>query len=723
MAIRVQAPNGDIVEFPDGTADDVMSKAMSETYGKQSASSDSAVIPGKTDTGVAKLISGQSGGNQLSNTQDGSVSADNLSRSFATGAPIIGGLLNKLDAVTNATLAPVVDPLLPNSFQKLPGKTWGDRYQQALDIQQGKDQAFHEQHPYVDTATQLAGGVAATIPAVVAAPGLFGAGTASLPTRVAIGGATGGAIGGTDAAIRSEGDPVSTAVGTGVGTVLGAAGPAVGEVAGNIYRNITGRAATNAAAEQAGVSRPAVDVVARSLGADNALADTSANIAAAGPRAMLADAGPSTLSTLDTAIQRGGPGAGQAAQRVGNRAAGAAQDVNQALDTAFGPSEGMVAPLEALRTSTQPARAAAYDAAYATPIDYASSTGQALQNVVENRVPASVINRANNLMRVNGEQSQQILANIADDGTVTFQRLPDVRQLDYITRALNDVSRAGDGNGALGGNTAEGRAYGNLARTIRDMTSSLVPEYRTALNTAAEPIAQREATLFGQRLLSPTVSRDEAQAFVAGMSDAELRSLRGGVRSKIAETLANVKRAASDPNVDARQGVQAIRDLSSDAAREKLATILGQDEADSFFRAVDQAARSFDLRAGVAANSRTYARQAATRAVDEATAPGPIETLATGRPVEAGRTMLQRLLGVGPEAQLGRQDAAWADIANLLTQPVDGANSSFFQAIQGAANRLPVIDRTASAITRNTASVGGVLAPQASRLAAQGIRQ
>jgi hypothetical protein len=33
MPIQIQAPNGELVEFPDGTADDVMSKAMQETYG------------------------------------------------------------------------------------------------------------------------------------------------------------------------------------------------------------------------------------------------------------------------------------------------------------------------------------------------------------------------------------------------------------------------------------------------------------------------------------------------------------------------------------------------------------------------------------------------------------------------------------------------------------------------------------------------------------------
>jgi hypothetical protein len=44
---------------------------------------------------------------------------EGVTRAAARGVPIIGGLLNKADAATNAALAPVVDPLLPESFQSV----------------------------------------------------------------------------------------------------------------------------------------------------------------------------------------------------------------------------------------------------------------------------------------------------------------------------------------------------------------------------------------------------------------------------------------------------------------------------------------------------------------------------------------------------------------------------------------------------------------------------
>jgi hypothetical protein len=587
----------------------------------------------------------------------------------------------------------------------------GGSYDENLRQAQGITQRAQEEHPWVTTGASIAGAVGGTIPMIAAAPAAFGVGVSSTPAAMALSGASGLAIGTTDAGVRSDWDPWEMAKGGGLGLGMGLTGPLVGDLAGRGYKAFQSSRATADAARQAGTSPEAVDVVARAMGADNALGATNANIQAAGPGAMLADAGPSTLSTLDTAIQRGGPRAGEAASRINARAELATQDINAALDAGLGAPEGMVKPLIALRQQTQPARAAAYDAAYATPIDYADPRGIALEKVVKTRVPQSAINRANELMRVNGEESQQILAKIADDGSVVFETLPDVRQLDYITRGLKDVASEADGKGKLGGQTDIGRAYEGLSREIRNLTKSLVPEYKTALDTAAAPIAARESKLFGQTMLSPSVARDEVEAFVSGLSDAELKSLRGGLRSQFAEKLSNVKRTVNDPNVDARQGVAALRDLSSDAAREKLATVMGKSEADAMMKAVDQAAKAFDIRAGVATNSRTYARQTAERAVDAATQPGIIENAASGRPWASSQGFLQGLFGTGPQAQLGRQDAAWGEIANILTQPANQGGGAFMQALQGAAGRLPVIDQNAAritdAVTRGTAISAG----------------
>lgn len=640
----------------------------------------------------------------------------------------LGGRWGELGAgLTSAVEGiPVAGPYLLKGVQKaaagISSATGGGSYEDNLKEAERITNVAQTENPIASTAGQVAGGVIGTAPLVAAAPAAFGAGTASLPARMLAGGTSGGVIGGADAAVRSGGDMGETAKGALIGGGLGLAGPFLADKAGDAYRAFSTRSAQNEAARLAGTNRPAVDVVSRALASDNAIGATNANIAGAGPRGMLADAGPSTLSVLDTAIQRGGPQAGTAARRIGERASGATDDIVAALNRGLGQPQGMVRPLDELRTATAPARAAAYDAAYATPINYADESGQALEKLIKERVPASVIDRANRLMRVNGEESQQILAKVADDGTVAFERLPDVRQVDYIKRALDDVSRAGDGAGALGGNTAEGRAYGNLARELRDTLSGLVPEYKTALKTAAEPIAQREATLFGQKLLSPSVARDEVDDFVSGLTDAQVTALRGGIRSKFDEMLANVTRTASDPNVDAREGVKALRDLSSKAARDKLSTVMGPEEAGKMFDAVDQAARSFELRAGVSSNSKTYARQAAERAVEQATAPGIVETAASGKPLAGAQGIMQALLRTSPQNQLARQDAAWGEIANLLTQPADQGRSAVVQALMRASQQVPVVDQRTNAIVQALTRGGAVSSTPANRLLREGSR-
>jgi hypothetical protein len=87
--------------------------------------------------------------------------AEGIGRAAARGVPIFGGALNKLDAATNAALSPVVDPLLPDSFVKLKGKNFSERYAHALELQEGKDKSFAE-HPIADAVAEIGGGIAAT---------------------------------------------------------------------------------------------------------------------------------------------------------------------------------------------------------------------------------------------------------------------------------------------------------------------------------------------------------------------------------------------------------------------------------------------------------------------------------------------------------------------------------------------------------------------------------
>lgn len=579
-------------------------------------------------------------------------------RGIARGVPILGGAADELNAATAAPLS------------ALGLSDDGKAYEKALDYQRARDRGFDAAHPKESMALQLGGGLASGVAAAPAAAGILG----SLPNAAAVmTGATGGALtGAADGFTRGEGIEDRAGQGTlgGVlGGVIGAAAPAVGKGISSAYKTIAEALNANRNLAPLGLSRPAADVLQRTLEADGTLGGRgAANIAAAGPDAMLADAGYGSRQLLDTVMQSGGPGAAIARDAVERRAATAGQRITGALDQHLGAPAGLQSAEEAIRTGSAPARSAAYDAAYALPIDYASPAGQRLEALVRDRVPASVISRANGLMRIEGAQSRQILARVADDGRVTFEQLPDVRQLDYIKRALDDVARAGDGAGALGGNTAEGRAYGALARDLRDTLAGAVPEYRTALQTAAEPIAARQALQFGSEMMSPSVTRDEVARTLAGMTPPELAQARAGIRSAIDEKVANVRAVMSDPNVDARQAAQAIKDLSSDAARDKVRLAIGDQAAADLFRELDQAGRAFELRAGVARNSATYPRQAMNAAITAASEPGPVGLLMRGELPKATKAVVQALTGLTPGRDVRIGDDIRAQIARVLVE-------------------------------------------------------
>jgi len=335
-------------------------------------------------------------------------------------------------------------------IDKLPGGR-GATYQQNLDEIRGNQAEAKSENPKSYMAGQLAGGVAQ---GAAMGPGIL-ANSPSVLGRAAGGMITGGTLGsiygagsGTDAKSRVENALKSGAIGAAVGGAIPVALSGASALYSKAADWLAGRGAANAADTSPEVMR----MLQNAMEADGTLGPKGqANIAAAGPDAMLADAGPNAKAILDTAIQRGGPGGVAARDAIANRTAGAADSVTNALDTNLGTPEGITAAQTALRQGTAGARQSAYGAAYGAPIDYSAPEGRAIEDMIKNRVPQSAISAANELMRTEGNSSKQILAKVADDGSVTFETMPDVRQLDYITRGLNEVADRANGTGKLVG--------------------------------------------------------------------------------------------------------------------------------------------------------------------------------------------------------------------------------------------------------------------------------
>jgi hypothetical protein len=589
----------------------------------------------------------------------------------------LGTIARSLDAATTGAQDTATFGFSDELAGMLPGTS--------IEAQRARKDELAKSNPVSTIAGQVGGGLgigamlgpaSVTAQATSQATPLIGRVAAGLADG-AIGGGLYGFGSGTDMSSRlTEG-----AIGAGIGGAFGGLFPAAADVVGKGVRNFQNFRQAGRIASEVGTDADSLRMLGGILQADGSLGPQGqANMARAGQDAMLADAGPTARSALDTAIQRGGPGAIVAKDQINARVQRGSQAMTEALDSTMGrPGESLSREIVVYGDKTNP-MSLLYKKAYETPIDYSNPTALRIENAVKSRVPPSAIKAANELMRVEGNQSKQILANVAEDGSVVFETLPDVRQLDYITRGLNEVAEQADGQGKLGGTTATGRAYANLSREIRNDLKELVPEYATALDRAGTEIRKIKAEEFGTSLLSPSVTRDQVRDFVQDIPKAERDKLVQGARQHIDDAMARVTRTVQDGDIPARESIKALRDLSSRANREKLAMAIGEKEANTLFSELDRVATSFDLRASVADNSKTYARQAMDQRVKDMTEPGAIAMAAQGKPVNSAQRIAQAITGQTPQKVRAKEDAIYSEIARILTRN-GGAGQDIYNAV------------------------------------------
>lgn len=538
----------------------------------------------------------------------------------------------------------------------------GTPYEQALEEIRAKDTAAKEQNPKSYVAGQVGGGLAQA--AATGGAGFLNNAT-SLGGRMLGSGLTGAAAGtihgagsGTDAKSR-----ITNALIEGTtGGVVGAALPAVATGLGNLYRS--GR---DALARNLPGSLDALREVKRVIPDEQA---ALANIQAAGPNGMMADAGPNARAMLDLTIQRGGPGADTARAAVAERAKQAGTQMTSALDDVLGAPQGVKSAQSAIGDAAKPQVSAAYKAAYGSPIDYASEAGRKVEDIISripNRIKAQAVNRAKELMAYDGDPAAQILADVAENGAVTFREMPNVLQADYIKRALDQIVQDGT-DGVTGKLSSDAGFARRIARDLRNAVSDAVPAYREALETAADPLSQQEAVRFGSRLLSPGVLREDVSTFVDGLTKPERTAIAQGLRSNLDDVMANVERTVMDGDTSAREAIKAMKEMSGRANRAKVAMAIGDEQADQLFKQFDEAASGLELRAAVSENSKTAQRTMLDRGVRERSG-GLMSTLKQGEPINAAKRVVQAITGETPERVAQREDALYAEIADLLTRP------------------------------------------------------
>ncbi len=401
---------------------------------------------------------------------------------------------------------------------------------------------------------------------------------------------------------------------------VGAVGGAMPKQAVNLVGPARGQIqqrATQGAARALGVSEEAAGLLRQ-----NARRGEMQQVLRAAEEAMPADA-PSLRPILDELAQRAGVGS-RVRQRITERAARSTERINRALDDVLGQPLGVETQRRTIVESGREGRNAAYNLAYAQPIDYASDSGRRLESILRKNVPAEAWRRANQIIAEDPDLQDvpQILARISEDGTsVTIEALPTVRQIDLLTEALRDTAEAMPA-GRLGGLGRAARTRQKLASEIRNLTKELVPEYRQALDTAAQDIRARNAIEIGRRAFQRSTPRDQLAIDLEDMTAAERQWALAGARAQLDETLANVRSTLANPE----SGEQAIkeartlaRDLSSRAAQDKMALLIPNErDRQRLFNELERARESFVLEAAIARNSATTPRQAVRQGIQEA---------------------------------------------------------------------------------------------------------
>lgn len=595
--------------------------------------------------------------------------------------------------------------------QSAPG--FGDAYGQYSELEQARRDLGKEQMGEAPAlAAEILGGASIFAPTTVAGSLAQSAVQPSRLKTVGTGLLSGAAMGGLYGFGSADEERGAAAVQGGlVGGTVGALAPYIADAGTALYRGGQNLLARRTAAAQLGVSPEAAQIVRQVTGFDNSLgASGQQNLAAAGNEAMLLDAGPNAQSAADFLMRRPGQGGGVINEALASRASRDSQELQNALNLYLGDPQGLATLRRNIASESAPARQAAYDAAYTAPIDYSSDLGRQLEDILRNRVDQNIINAANAQMRREGVQSQQIMATVGDDGSITYQRLPDVRQIDYITRALNDRAMANAGLGALGGQTAEGLSFQNLSGDLRGTLRQAVPAYENALETAADPIRRSQATQLGYDLLGPNMPRDRAAMQIGSMSGPEREAVALGVRSKIDESIANVSRAVSTGRQDeVSQALRAMRDLTSQGNREKIALAIGPEDASLLFEEVDRIFISLQREALRRTGSQTAGRQYAAETFDPAFNPKDVfSTAGQGKGIQAGQRVIQALTGMTPEAMAGRSDQIASDVARLLVAQGDDLRN--VTNVMGTYNnRANVNDAVAQALTRRALAFGTAL--------------
>lgn len=599
---------------------------------------------------------------------------------------------------------------------------------EAMQAMRATQNAMDRERPGESLALQIGGGIIGSAGIGAAAgPSVVAAAPQSLGAQVVSGAGVGAGLGAIEGGISgagrgNDGARSATAMndalfGAGAGAVTGVVAP-LAAAAGRRVLDWARGTDVSAIKDTLKVSTPSARIIAQDIAALDPT-EAAANVAKAGPDAMIADAGGPVRELLDTAIAGGGKASQAGTSAIYSRAAKAGARLDNVLNGIFGKAQGIYTSARKIAERTAPARKAAYDAAFATPIDYGTGgKGEAILDVL-GRVPERVRNKAiqiaNDAMQMRGDTNKQILLTIGQDGKVRFGgKLPNVEQLHEIKKALQSV--IGGEVDQLGRPTYEASLARSLGGQLRDALDAAVPGYKAALKLGGDKIAEDEALKLGRNIA--TVPFEDVRAFADGKPSVNaLASARQGMREWLDEVISRVRRNPDNPDVDIPETTRLLSLLSSDDVRKKAALILGPQRANVLFREIDAAGKHFGTMRAIATGSQTARRTARLGRIRDEFAGSPTPS---SNPLDWATAGMKWMLGKTDAARNEAEQRGLSEIAQALTtmrgQDAQDALRLVTAAIQGQPVNSAQVRKLGRAFASAVALVGNQTSTQRSRM-------
>tara|TARA_X000000950_G_scaffold288598_1_gene406205 strand:- start:221 stop:2446 length:2226 start_codon:yes stop_codon:yes gene_type:complete len=595
------------------------------------------------------------------------------------------------------------------------------------------DKQFREKNPKTALGLNIAGGVTSSLP-LLRLTGLPSLAVGSSPflrrTLLTSGGA--GILGGIEGAISGIGmgetpeeraDKARTEgiLGGLLSTGLGLVAPAVGSTVKNVYsfgkdklqgaKELTNKTVASAL----GISQDAARILRDAISGDD-VGSITRNLKAAGDDSMLAQGSQSLSSLLDVASQSSGAAKSVASKNITESTNMMINKLSDTFDNILGSPVAKDQLIKNLKKGSASKTDELYRNAYTTPIDYSGDQGQKLLRLLK-AVPDGAVKDANSLLKVDSAlgniNPKQIKVTVGKNGELSFSELPSTTQLDYITRGLNNF--ADEGKGAFGGMSAKGSKFVALSKEIRNVLKDLNPNYRQAVDNAADNISRAKGIDFGYGMLSKSVKRNDVIEFTKNSSAPEIASVKQGVRSYIDDVVSDVNRIASDPDQDSREIRKLLTILTSNASRAKMVTLLGARDGTNLMKQLGEATRLLNLKANVSDNSKTFARTLVSDTIKDLSDVSPLKALRQGEIPSAVKKMVQVISGATEQKQSQEAKNILKDITRVLTERSSSARTNLPATSDEVLDILARVNRnepvTQDEAERLAKTVLGIVAP------------